>query len=150
MDVGSSSPRQCPNNFRTCFVCNLMSSAQPAMGQTDTRQIGLALLVAYSALYAVLLLAMRRTAAFDITEPLMVLAILGIGFSLAAWLVTIGIHPLDYSIHNPKRELAAVAIYLLPVVAFATWGLDLLHRYVPADPGNAFVILAAQLLFFVI
>lgn len=116
----------------------------------SNQQIGLALLVAYLMFYAVMLLAMRQTAAFDLTEPLMVLAILGVGFSLAAWLLTIGIHPLDYPILNPQRELAAVAIYLLPVVAFATWGLDLLHRYVPADPGNAFVILAAKLLVFVV
>lgn len=127
-----------------------MSSPQTVRVRTANRQIGLALLVAYSALYAVLLLAMRRTAAFDITEPLMVLAILGVGFSLAAWLLTIGIDPLDYPILKPKRELAAVAVYLLPVVAFATWGLDLLHRYVPADPGNAFVILAGKLLVFVV
>lgn len=116
----------------------------------SNQQIGLALLVAYLMFYAVMLLAMRQTAAFDLTEPLMVLAILGVGFSLAAWLLTIGIHPLDYPILNPQRELAAVAIYLLPVVAFATWGLDLLHRYVPADPGNAIAILTAKILVFVI
>ena len=127
-----------------------MSSPQTVRVRTANRQIGLTLLVAYVALYAGMLLAMRRTAAFDIAEPLMVLAILGVGFSLAAWLLTIGIHPLDYPILNPKRELAAVAIYLLPVVAFVTWGLDLLHRYVPADPENAFVILASKLLVFVV
>ena len=127
-----------------------MTTAQAVRVRTGNRQIGLALLVAYFALYAGMLLAMRRTAAFDITEPLMVFAILGVGFSLAAWLLTIRVHPLDYSVVKPNRELAAVAIYLLPVVAFATWGLDLLHRYVPADPGNAFVILAAKLLVFVI
>ena len=127
-----------------------MSSPQTVKIRTGNRQIGLALLVAYFAIYAVLLLAMRQTAAFDITEPLMVLAILGVGFSLAAWLLTIGIHPLDYPILNPKSELAAVAIYLLPVVAFVTSGLDLLHRYIPADPGNAVVILVAKLIVFVV
>ncbi len=127
-----------------------MSSPQAMNVGRANRQIGPTLLVAYLIVYAVLLLAMRQTAAFDITEPLMVLAILGVGFSLAAWLLTIGIHPLDYPILKPKRELAAVAVYLLPVVAFATWGLDLLHRYVPADPGNVFVILAAKLLVFVV
>src|SRR5512146_3342554 len=127
-----------------------MTTVQAVRVRTGNRQIGIALLVAYFALYATLLLAMRRTAAFDITEPLMVLAILGVGFSLAAWLLTLRVHPLDYPVVKPIRELAAVTIYLLPVVVFATWGLDLLHRYVPADPGNAFVILAAKLLVFVI
>ena len=150
MDVRSSYSRQSPNNLRSCFVCKLMSSAQPAMAQTDTRQIGLGLLVAYLVVYAAMLLAMRQTADFDVAEPLMVLAILGVGFSLAAWLLTVRVHPLEYPIPKPTRELATVAIYLLPVVAFATWGLEFLHRYVPADPGNAFVILAAKLLVFVV
>lgn len=127
-----------------------MSTARAVKISTGNWQIGLALLVAYFALYAALLLAMRRTAAFDIAEPLTVLAILGVGFSLAAWLLTIGAHPLNYPIVKPNRELAAVAIYLLPVVAFVTWGLDLLHRYLPAEPGNAFAILAAKLLVFVV
>lgn len=138
------------NDLEGCFVRNLMSSAQPIMAKTDTRQIGLALLVAYLVVYAAMLLAMHGAAAFDIAEPLMVLVILGVGFSLAAWLLTIGVQALDYSILKPKGELTAAAIYLLPVVLFATWGLDLLHRYVPADPGNAFTILAAKLLVFVV
>jgi len=127
-----------------------MSSAQPVLGNSVPRQIGLGLLVAYLILYAWMLLAMRRAAAFDIAEPLMVLLIVGVGFSLTAWLLTIGVHPLDPPVMKPKRELAAVAIYLLPVIAFATWGLDLLHRYVPADPENAFAILAAKLLVFLV
>lgn len=114
------------------------------------RQIGLALLLAYLIVYAGMLLAMRRAASFDIAEPLTVLTILGVGFSLAAWLLTIGVRPLDYPMFKPKRELAAVAIYLVPVVAFATWGLDLLHRYVPADPENAFAILAGKLVVFMV
>jgi membrane protease YdiL (CAAX protease family) len=120
------------------------------MGQTDTRQIGLALLVAYLIVYVGMLLAMRRAATFDLAEPLMVLAILGVGFSLAAWLLTIGIHPLEYQIQKPKSELTVVLVYLVPLVVFVTWGLGFLHRYVPADPGNAFVIMAAKLLVLVV
>src|SRR5690242_4537092 len=127
-----------------------MSSAQPALRKSIPRQIGLGLLVAYLILYAWMLLAMRRTAAFDIAEPLMVLAIVGLGFSLAVWLLSIGVQPLHSPVIKPNQELAAVAIYLLPVIAFATWGLDLLHRYVPDDPENAFAILAAKLLVFVV
>ena len=36
------------------------------------------------------------------------------------------------------------------MVVFSTWGLGLLHHYVPADPENAIVILVAKLLVFVI
>jgi hypothetical protein len=38
------------------------------------------------------------------------------------------VRPPDYPIFRPQREITAVAIYLLPVVAFATWGLDLRSR----------------------
>jgi uncharacterized protein len=138
------------NNLTNQFVHNIMNSAQTVPAKTRIRKIGFVLLVAYLAMYAGILLAMRRAASFDIAEPLTVLTILGVGFSLAAWLLTIGVRPLDYPIFKPKSELTAVAVYLVPVVAFATWGLDLLHRYVPADPENAVAILAAKLVVFVV
>ena len=127
-----------------------MSSAQPATATTRTRQIGIALLVAYLVVYIGMLFAMRRAATFDIAEPLLVLAIVGVGFSSAAWLLTLGVRPLEYPIERPRTELATVAVYLLPMIAFATWGLDLLHRCIPGDPANALAILAAKLLVFVI
>lgn len=127
-----------------------MSSAHPVQARTPTRQVGVAVLMAYLVVYAAVLLAMHRVGAFDVAEPLMVLAIFGVGFSVAAWALTIGAPPLDCSILKPKSELTAVAIYLLPIVAFTTWGLDLLHRYIPADSANVFAILAAKLLVFVI
>lgn len=138
------------NNLKNHIVHNIMNSALPVPAKARIRKIGRVLLVSYLVVYAGMLLAMRRAASFDIAEPLTVLTILGVGFSLAAWLLTIGVRPLDYPILKPKTELVTVAIYLLPVVAFATWGLDLLHRCVPTDLEKAFAILAAKLFIFVV
>lgn len=104
----------------------------------------------YLVVYAGMLFAMHRLDNFDVNEPLLVLTILGVGFSFAAWLLTAGVHPLDYSVRRPKSELAVIGAYLLLVIAFVTWGLGPLHRYVPSDPGSSIVILAAKLLVFVI
>ncbi|HKH98723.1 MAG TPA: CPBP family intramembrane glutamic endopeptidase [Candidatus Sulfotelmatobacter sp.] len=114
------------------------------------RPIGIGLLAGYLGLYAAMLLAMRRTGNFDIAEPLLVFGILGVGFSLAAWLLTARVSPLDYAVVSPKQELATVGAYLAPVVVFVTWGLGFLHRYFPTDPENAVVILTAKLILFVV
>lgn len=114
------------------------------------RRTGLVLLAGYLVVYAATLLAMRRQGNFDVSEPLLVLAIVGVGFSVAAWLLTIGAEPLACSVRQPQKELTAIAIYLIPVVAFLTWGLGAIHRYVPADPGDAVALLIAKLLVLVI
>lgn len=111
---------------------------------------GIALLGGYLGIYAVLLFAMQLSGNFDISEPLLVLAILGVAFSAAAWLATLRVTPLEYLVSNPSKELAAVAACFLVAVAFITWGLDPIHRYVPSDPANAFLILAAKLTVFVV
>ena len=104
----------------------------------------------YLALYAGSLLAMRHSANFDISEPLVVLAIVGVGFSLAAWLVTARATPLAYSIANPMSELAMAALFLFVAVAFITWGLPALHRCFRYGPTQAILILATKLAVFVI
>ncbi len=137
------------NNPLGTSVFNFMMqtvAASDKASSTKNRRTGIALLVGYLALYAATLLAMRREGGFAVSEPLLVLAIVGVGFSLVAWLLTIGVKSLAYSIRQPQKELAAIAVYLIPVVAFLTWGLGAIHRYIPADPGDAFALLTAKLL----
>ncbi len=114
------------------------------------RRVGIVLLLGYLAVYAAMLFAMHRSGGLDVTEPLQILAILGVGFSLAAWLMTLGARPLEYPIQAPRKELEVVGVCLLLVVVFITWGLGLLHRYVPTDPANSVVILVAKLVVFVV
>ena len=113
------------------------------------RWLGIVFLAAYGALYAGMLLAMRRAGNYDVTEPLFVLAVLGIGFSLVAWLMTLRVSPLRYEVVDPPAELKTVVVCLAIVVAFITWGLGWLHRVVPSDPADSVAILAAKLAVFV-
>ena len=110
------------------------------------KRTGIALLAGYLALYATTLFAMHRAANFDVSEPLLVLTILGFGFSLVAWLLTIRVKPLKYSIKEPKKELAVILAYLAPVIAFITWGLGPLRAYVLSEPAHAIAILVAKLM----
>jgi membrane protease YdiL (CAAX protease family) len=127
-----------------------MATTQMVQANTRNRQLGISLLVSYLLVYAGTLFAMHQLDSFDVSEPLFVLAILGAGFSLAAWLLTIGADPLDYPVSNPRQELAAIVVYLIPLVLFVTWGLELLHHYVPAHPQDAIAVLGAKMLVFVV
>jgi uncharacterized protein len=127
-----------------------MPAIQSAKSNGGNRRIGIALLIGYLGVYAGTLLAMHRAGNFDISEPLLVLAILGAGFSVAAWLFTLHARPLAYPVVSPAQELATIGAFLLLAVAFVTWGLGMLHRYFPSDPAGAIVVLAAKLAIFVI
>lgn len=74
---------------------------------------------------------------------------LGVGFSLAAWVLTIGIEPLSYRVLEPGREAATLLMYLLPLVAFITYGFSAIRRYVMAEPTDSLAILLAKLAVFV-
>ena len=127
--------------------------ARPSPGSQITGHAyhaGSALLAAYLCLYAAALLTMNRAWNFDVAEPLLVLGILGVGFSLVAWLLTIGAAPLDYRVAEPASEVTALAVYMLPLTAYITWGGSAIRKYVPADPANAVTVLLAKLAFFVI
>src|SRR5690349_19347395 len=96
--------------------------------RTAKRPVGIVLLGGYVGLYVCVLAVMHRIGNFDIAEPLLVFAILGIGFSVAAWLMTLRVSPLHYGVVEPKAELGIVVAYLIPVIAFITWGLAFLQR----------------------
>jgi len=96
-----------------------MVSTQAVQLRTGSRQIGIALLVGYLLVYAGMLFAMRRSN-FDVNESLLVFIFLGVGFSLAAWLLTIGVHPLTYTILEPRSELEIIGAYLVSVVVVVT------------------------------
>ncbi len=107
-------------------------------------------LAAYGAIYAALLWAMWRSSGYDVSEPLLVLGLLGVGFSASAWLFTYRTVPLPYEVRNPRNELATVGVLLVFEVVFITWGLGYLHRRFPNDPAAAIVIIVAKILAFVV
>ena len=122
--------------------------AKPAM-RSHRRSTGVSLLVAYLALYAATLFAMVRYGRFDASESLGVFVVLGVGFSLVAWLLTIGVKPLPYDVREPKQETANLLVYLVPLAAFIAYGFSAIHRWVPGEPADSLAILAAKLAVFV-
>jgi CAAX protease family protein len=110
---------------------------------------GLTLLAAYVALYAATLFAMVRFGNFDASESLEVFAVLGVGFSAAAWLLTIGVKPLPYQVREPQKESATLLMYLIPLAAFVAVGFSAIHRLLPTEPSDSIAILVAKLTVFV-
>jgi len=110
----------------------------------------MALLAGYAVLYALTLFAMIRFGHFEAGEALGVLAVLGVGFSLLAWLLTLGVKPLAYNVHDASTELAYLLLYLLPLAAVVAYGFDAVHRLVATQPAASLAILAIKLAIFVV
>jgi len=117
--------------------------------QGGNRTTGISLLGGYVAVNATTLYAMVRLGQFEASEALGVFTVLGVGFSLAAWLLTIGMKPLPYRVLEPNREVAALLWYLLPLTVFIAFGLSAIHRYVTGEPADSIAILLAKLAVFV-
>lgn len=116
----------------------------------DPKTTGVALLATYLAIYAVTLYAMVRFGQFDAGDSLGVFVILGVGFSLVAWVLTLGMKPLPYRVFEPGREVATLVAYLAPLAAFIAFGFSAIHRYVTSEPADSLAILFAKLAAFVV
>lgn len=112
--------------------------------------LGLAFLGTYVALYAATLFAMVRLGGFEASEAIGVFVVLGVGFSLIAWLLTLGIKAPPYQVRQPNAELATVLLYLLPLAAFIAYGFGAIHRWIPAAPADTLAMLVAKLAAFVV
>jgi len=120
------------------------------VSRKDTNPIGLYFVAGYFVLYAVILYAMNRFGGFEAGEALGVFGILGVGFSLMAWLLTIGVKPLAYEVKQPGQELSLLLLYMLPLAAFVAYGFAAIHRWVVGQPTDSLAILLAKLLVFVV
>jgi membrane protease YdiL (CAAX protease family) len=128
----------------------MAATALSAVTSTRTRRYtGLVLLAGYLALYAGTLYFMSVWGGFDASEALGIAAVLGVGFSLAAWLLTLRSRPLIYDVLEPAKEVTAILVYMLPLTAFVTWGFDLVRRMVPNDPAQAVALVLVKLAIFV-
>jgi len=101
---------------------------------------------AYVVLYALSIARLASAPGFDTGESLAVFLIFGIGFSIAAWVSTIGVEPAAIEVRAPKREFVAVVIYLaLFAVLVLGWGLSALKESVAVEPQQSIAILVLKL-----
>ncbi len=106
--------------------------------------------VAYAVLYAVALLALVRFEGLDPTEPLFVLATFGVGMSGLAWWATRGLVPRPAPVRAPRREAAAVLLYLFLLSGLITWGLPAVRGLAPAGWSSELLVLLAKTIAFLV
>lgn len=100
-------------------------------------------LIAYAALYGTCLALLVGLEGLSPAEPLLVLAIFGVGFSGLAWWSTRGLTPRAAPVRSPAREGPAVLGYLALLTLCITWGLPALRAAVPAGwPAELAVLIA--------
>ena len=103
--------------------------------------------IVYILLYAASIAYLRKSPQFDAGESLAVFLIFGVGFSLAAWIATIGVRPVDVVVRSPGAEFGAVLLYLALFAVFVLgWGLSAVRAAVPAEPGQSVSIFLIKLL----
>ncbi len=107
-------------------------------------------LLGYVVVYAAFLFWMHRAEGFDLAEPLLVLGIVGVGFTALAWLLTRRVTPFPFTVRQPARETLLLAVYLVGLAAFIAWGFSAIDRAVPSQPAQSAAILAAKLIAFVL
>ena len=106
-------------------------------------------LLGYAAVYALFLFLLHKVEHFGLSEPLLLLAIVGIGFSALAWWFTRRAVPLPFEVKRPGRETLLLAVYLVALAAFIAWGLSAVASSVPREPWKSVAILAEKLAVFV-
>ena len=82
-------------------------------------------LLGYAAVYAVLLSLLYAREHFDLSDPLLVLGIIGIGFSFFAWVLTLRVAPFPFDVRQPALETALLGVYLVGIAAFLASGMSL-------------------------
>lgn len=121
-------------------------------GVSNGRAIWLAAasVAAYLTLWTGSVMAIRGKAGLDLTEPLFIFAIMGVGFSALAWFVTRRLEPLRFAVRKPGIECTVLAIWLVVVGWFLTWGIDALKSRVAREPWQMSAMLGAKLAIFVV
>jgi membrane protease YdiL (CAAX protease family) len=104
----------------------------------------------YLLLYAVSLGLLYKIEHFDVSEPLFVLIVLGVGFSVLAWWTTRCVVLLPLDVKKPGQETMILLAYLVALAIFITWGLPAVGALAPTEPWKSVSILAAKLVAFVV
>ncbi|MCI0602627.1 CPBP family intramembrane metalloprotease [bacterium] len=101
----------------------------------------------YVLLYALSIAILASSPGFNAGESLAVFLIFGVGFSIAAWLSTIGVEPARVEVQRPGSEFIAVFFYLLIfAILILGWGLSAVKDSIPREPAQSVAILLVKLI----
>jgi membrane protease YdiL (CAAX protease family) len=104
----------------------------------------------YLLIYVALLAALVRVEKMELAEPLFVLIVLGLVFSLVATLVTYGIKPLPYVVRAPGAELGVLSGWLIVIAVYFVFGKSAIDAFTTAEPLHTILGMAIKLLLFVV
>jgi len=96
-----------------------MRTAQTALGKGSSASHTLAnwqtyvWLAAYLMLWAGSVVVIHVKAGLDLSEPVLIFIIVGIGFSTLAWVLTRRSEPRPFQVKKPKAECSLLAGYLV-------------------------------------
>lgn len=107
-------------------------------------------IAAYLLLWVGSVAAIHAKAGLDLAEPLLIFAVVGVGFSALAWFLTRHTEPLPFEVRNPGTDCSLLAVCLAVVVLFLTWGIDALKIGVPREPWQMVTMLGTKLALFVL
>lgn len=103
----------------------------------------------YAAVYVSLLVSMHAILGFEVSETLLVLGVMGLGFSGLAWWTTRKAIALPFTVKRPGREIGLLLFYLLPLTAYLAWGRNAHVFSRISEPALSVVLLLIKLLLFV-
>ncbi len=104
----------------------------------------------YLLIYGAFLAALVRVEKMELAEPLVVLVVIGLVFSLVAALCTRGIKPLPYIVRAPSAELVFVCAWLIVIAVYFVFGKTAIDGLTTAEPLHTILGMAIKLLLFVI
>jgi len=99
----------------------------------------------YLLVYAVSLGLLYKIEHFDVSEPLFVLMVLGVGFSVLAWWTTRSVVPLPLDVKKPGARALISRVHPGARAVFITWALRAARALAPTEPWKSVSILAAKL-----
>jgi uncharacterized protein len=104
-------------------------------------------LALFVAAYAAALVYLDATGALPFEESGMILAIIGIGFSALAFILTLGIKPIEITISRPAGEAITAILLVFAIAAYLVYGRTWVDGLVPdaSHGGSDFAHEAAQL-----
>jgi membrane protease YdiL (CAAX protease family) len=105
----------------------------------------------YLIIYALSIAHLSSVPEFEAGESIAVFLIFGIGFSILAWVATIGIQPGEVVVRKPAQEFGTILIYLVIfAVLFLGWGLSAIRESFQEARIQSVAIILAKILTMVI